>query len=270
MAMKLKFWSWTVVAGLLLLTGCPEPTRPDLSTDFAPQMKLLDDADLDVDEMLDEYCRLFYGPAAGPMKQFFSLLEERYCDPDNWKLAPGQTSVDWDVICPPSVLARFGSFIEQATALAAEDPYRTRVRLMNEAIYGVMRQNCLRHAGLAESGVTKLSVPFLDDPGDGLTRAEGKHVESFVTMGGNPTGTNWSFLSHTFLKVLSVPAEKYWMLDFVVPLTHLTGGEPVKSGAVWGFNICRNRLGGPDRYTAWCPTVRGFHVPNAFGSLTFQ
>ena len=67
------------------------------------QAQLLCDASVDVDVLRQEYCKLFYGPAAEPMHEFYMLMEQRFTDPENWKLGPEDTDAHWDRVCPPSV-----------------------------------------------------------------------------------------------------------------------------------------------------------------------
>ncbi|HOL67800.1 MAG TPA: DUF4838 domain-containing protein, partial [bacterium] len=113
------------------------------------QLQLMNDASLSVDDLLDEYCRLFYGPAASPMKEFFTLMEQRFARPENWKLNPDQTDANWDVICPPAQLTTFDTLLQQALAAAQAEPYATRVRWVKETIWSVMEKNSLKHAAIS-------------------------------------------------------------------------------------------------------------------------
>ena len=46
--------------------------------------KMMDFADFDVDRALDEFFRLYYGAAAGPMRQIHDLIERTFSDPANY------------------------------------------------------------------------------------------------------------------------------------------------------------------------------------------
>ena len=113
-------------------------------------MKMLDDPDVDIDELLAEYYRLFYGPAEEAMRTFFEKIENIYTNQDNWKplLAEGKEhlhempEVSWEVMCPPMVLAEFGEIIAEAyEAVDKRQPYLDRVRLMDNSIYQFMKQS---------------------------------------------------------------------------------------------------------------------------------
>ena len=46
--------------------------------------RVWDDPDLDVDALIDEFFRLYFGAARDPMKRFYQRLEEIACDPANY------------------------------------------------------------------------------------------------------------------------------------------------------------------------------------------
>jgi len=47
-------------------------------------MKMMDQADFDVDRALDEFFTLYYGAAARPMRQIYDLIEQTYSNPANY------------------------------------------------------------------------------------------------------------------------------------------------------------------------------------------
>jgi len=72
----------------------------------------------DIEAMLDEFFRLFYGPAEGPMRNFYMALEtsgspDRYWSGDEFNL-PG--------IYPAELRANCRVWLEEAKALAQDDP----------------------------------------------------------------------------------------------------------------------------------------------------
>ena len=177
--------------GLFNELSCTEGVLPNLAQDHLNlyvQLRLLDDVSLDVDTLLDEYCRLFYGRAHEPMKAFFVRMEERFANPDNWQLQGEETDANWDRICPPSELREFEDLIDRASGLAGQEPYSTRVRLIKEAVLGPMQKYCLRHFVFMKSAKRSLSVPFTKD-GQGLTQAEGNHAARFYSIGGDTVQT---------------------------------------------------------------------------------
>jgi hypothetical protein len=152
------------------------------------QLQLLNDSSLNVDEMLDEYCKLFYGPAYEPMKSFFMKMEERFSNPDNWKLNESQTDANWDVICPVTELRKFEELINKASLMAVEKPYSTRVRLIKEAVYRMMEKNCMKHFIIMKSAKRVLSVPYVKSE-ENLLKGGENHVEKFFSINGDPTET---------------------------------------------------------------------------------
>jgi len=152
------------------------------------QLKLLDDAYLNVDEIFDEYCKLFYGPAYEPMKQFFMKIEERYTNPDNWKLREEDTDANWDRICPLSELKKFEELINKATLLAKEEPYSTRVKLIKEAVYGMMEKNCYKHFVLMKSTNRKLFIPYVENKEE-MLKGKKNHIDKFLAINGENTDT---------------------------------------------------------------------------------
>ena len=106
-------------------------------------LRLADDIDQDVEKILEEYYSLFWGPAAEPMRTFFERMEKIYTlkEPYTDLIEPG-TRVDakicWTRLCPPNRLKGFGNLIKRAKELAKEEPYKSRVELIDNAVYQMM------------------------------------------------------------------------------------------------------------------------------------
>ena len=87
--------------------------------------RLLWDADTDVDALVDEFCTLFYGPAAKSMRAYYDLLEATA------EKGPPQYHMNSDIIATfsPQVLEQLEGLIKQAqTAVEGKDAlYRKRV-----------------------------------------------------------------------------------------------------------------------------------------------
>lgn len=150
------------------------------------QLRLLDDDAQDVDKMLAEYCRLFYGPAEKPMKAFYTLLEQRFSNPENWKLAPDQLSADWESVCRASDLLQFEKHIQEAVALAIEEPYATRVRLIKEAVYGEMHKHFYNHFFMKHKISRSLTAPRIQNESE---IGKGFRVEKFHSVLGQEINT---------------------------------------------------------------------------------
>jgi len=106
-------------------------------------LRLADDINQNVDEILDEYYHTFYGPAAKPMKAFFEMIENIYTlkGPYAGLVKPGtklDAAVSWTKLCPPKRLKEFGAFIAEAKKLTTQEPYKSRVELVDKAVYQFM------------------------------------------------------------------------------------------------------------------------------------
>ena len=133
----------------------------DLLNHYVTWKYLCDDSQ-DIDALLDEHYRLFYGPAAQPMKTFFQKTEAAWHLPLK---AKGKTDANrryWEIMCPPKALKEYSELMKKASALAAAEPFASRVRLMNEAVYKRMEKNCLAHAARFK-GRVRMSCPVLAD-----------------------------------------------------------------------------------------------------------
>ncbi|MFH0930993.1 MAG: DUF4838 domain-containing protein [Candidatus Zixiibacteriota bacterium] len=187
-AEDIRFLKENECRGIFNELSCYEGYLPNIAQDHLNlyvQLQLLNDATSDVDEILDEYCRLFYGPACEPMKKFFVKMEERFSNKENWKLEGDQIDANWDKICPLSELKKFKELINSASLLAEDEPYRTRVRLFKEAVYGMMEKNCIKHFVFMKSAKRRLIVPFLRDEKN-LLKTDSNHVGNFYSLGGDP------------------------------------------------------------------------------------
>lgn len=108
--------------------------------------RIWDDPSLDVDGLIDEFFRLYFGPAGDPMKQFYLLLETTACDPANypspyhrrdgidWKKAA------WETLGTRERMDRFGGLMEEAGRRASNDTERQRVALWRTALWQWMRE----------------------------------------------------------------------------------------------------------------------------------
>ncbi len=96
------------------------------------QARLYWEPDLDLDTLLEEYYRLFYGPAAGEMREFFEYAEEVWMRP-----APRQTVLMGEDGVPkregflqPADVPRYFEILERARNKTGDDPYRQRIDLI--------------------------------------------------------------------------------------------------------------------------------------------
>jgi hypothetical protein len=109
-------------------------------------LKLLDTMERPVEELLDEYYRLFYGLAAEPMRKFFTQIKDTYMNENYYKSGHLDDKQSWTVYCPPERLEEFGGLIEQAKQRVRDKhPYEERVELMDNAIFQFMKTSSERY-----------------------------------------------------------------------------------------------------------------------------
>jgi len=108
--------------------------------------KVWDDPNVNVDALIDEFFRLYFGSAAEPMKRFYLRLEEIACDQANYP-APyyRRDGIDWKKVAwerlgTPERMEELAALIAQAEKLAVIDPEKQRVALWRKAFWDWMCQ----------------------------------------------------------------------------------------------------------------------------------
>jgi len=109
-------------------------------------VKVWDDPGVDVDGLIDEFFRLYFGAAGDPMEKFYLRLEAIACDPANYP--PPYTRANgidwrkaaWERLGTPERMEELGAFISQAEKLAETETEKRRVGLWRNAIWEWMRQ----------------------------------------------------------------------------------------------------------------------------------
>ena len=158
------------------------------------RFKLWDDTRRDVGDLLDDHYRLFYGPAATPVKAFFERVEERVTDTglrerDTFSdLATNKQMADFEYLFPPEIMAELRTYADHATALAPAEPYKTRVGWVRDgflapqeqALARYLRQRAMTAAQRPRDGVCYrvASPPVID--GDGADPAWAKLPPHFL------------------------------------------------------------------------------------------
>ena len=125
--------------------------------------KLLSDGSEDVEKLLDEFYPLFFGPAAAPMKEFFTLLESRWLAAEVVASKLADDRKYWEVMCTTEVLDKLQQCIERAQQATPEEPYRTRVAMMDRAIFRFMRRHFAEHRQLYTAR-RRISCPVASKP----------------------------------------------------------------------------------------------------------
>ncbi len=107
--------------------------------------KALWDPDLPVKPLLDEFYRLYFGPAEEPMKAFYEKLESVWAS-GKWgrNLAYGRISREerrregwrrnnpWEVLFTPEILLELAGYLQKAKELAGKSPYKERLEMVGK------------------------------------------------------------------------------------------------------------------------------------------
>ncbi|MBP5300652.1 MAG: DUF4838 domain-containing protein [Victivallales bacterium] len=101
--------------------------------------RLLWDSSLDVDALIDDYCEKYFGPAAAPMKCYWTRAEELWCNMDVKKRGPADNLNG--TLYTPEVLRELAGYLEQAAALAPVDSdYAKRVQEIQKVFLPYMNR----------------------------------------------------------------------------------------------------------------------------------
>jgi hypothetical protein len=108
--------------------------------------KVWDNPDVNVDAMMDEFFRLYFGAAGEPMKQFYTRLEQTACDLANYpppyhrRDGINWKTVAWERLGTTERMSELGGMISKAERLAQSKAEKQRVALWRDAIWEWMRQ----------------------------------------------------------------------------------------------------------------------------------
>ncbi|MBE7503094.1 MAG: DUF4838 domain-containing protein [Verrucomicrobiales bacterium] len=111
--------------------------------DWYATLKLYDDASQDVEALLDEFFRLYFGAASRPMQAFYSLIEATYSNPAHWDQNGGhhQTeAVAWETLGTEAIMAQLAELIREAGELAGTPEEQQRVALWKTGVWDYMVQ----------------------------------------------------------------------------------------------------------------------------------
>lgn len=149
------------------------------------RFKVWDDTSRDVNKLLTDHYKLFYGPAAKPIQQFFDRIENRLTDmslrgPKTFNdLSTSRQVADWEYLFPAEVMKELRGYADEATRLATAEPFKTRVTWVREgflvpqehAFARYIAQKTLRPAQKPRQAVCYrlASAPAID--GDGSDEA---------------------------------------------------------------------------------------------------
>lgn len=163
----------------------PNPLMDQLNTYLF--LKLADNADLDVDAMLDEFFTRYYGAAAEPMKALTLKIEEIYSNPANYpkEVRDGDRTfhqteeMAWEWLGTEARMAEFDKLMRQARNAAETDIEKQRVALFEDGVWNYMkagRQLYIQHKKNRAQAMPAARVPRCEDP----------------APDGDPTKVDWS------------------------------------------------------------------------------
>jgi hypothetical protein len=108
--------------------------------------KVWDDPQVNVDGLIDEFFKLYFGAAGEPMKQFYLTLETIACDPANYP-APylRKDGIDWKGVAWGGLgtadrMEKLGGFISAAEGLARTDLEKQHLAAWRKAIWEWMQE----------------------------------------------------------------------------------------------------------------------------------
>jgi len=105
-----------------------QPTYFRTGLNYYVRTRLMWDVNTDIDALLDDYTRNFFGPAAAPMKRFHEEIEKMLqATPDHHPYRTGY--VDWSPTYPPARVAALGKLLDQAEAKANTPEIKERIAL---------------------------------------------------------------------------------------------------------------------------------------------
>ncbi len=144
--------------------------------------RLMDNPSLDIDAMLETYFAQF-GDAAPYLRQFYEVVEQRYCDPESYPITQKGTrfgghqnvTIAWQHLGNAETMKKLENLMEKARAAAADDDLsRKRVELWDIAVWQYMK------AG-RDSYVERMEAPMPDINAPRVAKA-----------GGDPSKVDWN------------------------------------------------------------------------------
>jgi hypothetical protein len=126
--------------------------------------KLMDDPDLKVDDILNEYFTGLYGKAAAPIRQFYELVEKTYCDPANYP--PGafhqRASTAWERLGTDKRMAQLEKLMKEARKTADTDSAKRNVRIFEFSVWNYMREGKRNYDLRMAAPIPTVKVPAVE------------------------------------------------------------------------------------------------------------
>ena len=116
--------------------------------DYYLTMKMYDQPELDVDELLDEFFSNYFGSAAEPVKKFYIRIEEIFNDTSNYpeevalhdKQFHQTEEIAWKYLGTKERMEELGKLIEQAKTMTVTDTEKARLATWEIGVWQYMVQ----------------------------------------------------------------------------------------------------------------------------------
>jgi hypothetical protein len=143
-------------------------------------MKLMWNADADVEKILDEYHASFFGPAAKTVREFHDEMEKTY-------LRAGWESYDewnfqrcWGELYPPAFVDRMMTLLRRAAEEAkGQEPYASRTKKLPEGYLPFERNSFLFRTPGAQLNTPVLKVPKTEGTPDAAAWKRAAEIGNF-------------------------------------------------------------------------------------------
>jgi len=136
--------------------------------------RLMDDPTLNMDTLLDEYFTRLYGPAAQPLRTFYSVVEQAYGDPANYPEEIAACKIEghhhqteevaWGYLGNAKRMETLGRLMDEAKAAAQTAEQQRRVALFEKGTWDYMTAGRKRYVEHVKAryggGASMLRVPF--------------------------------------------------------------------------------------------------------------
>jgi hypothetical protein len=120
--------------------------------------RLMDNPNLNINKLLNDYFTGLYGSAAEPMKKLYLYIEKIYTNPVNYPSNAGmQTAqIAWGDLGTKSRMEKMDKFLKEAERMAKTKKDKTNILLFKESIWSYMK------AGFAQyQEILKSSIPVI-------------------------------------------------------------------------------------------------------------
>lgn len=150
----------------------------DVENYVAAQM--MDNPDLDVDVLLDDFFNLQYGKAGPALRKFYEAVEATYSNPNNYPdpVRTGEVGIHqnraiaWKWLGTPERMAKFAEYIAEADAAPCTSLQRRRVEIFKLSYWDYMQAGLRETLAREALPIPKLTIPRVAPAGGDATQAE--------------------------------------------------------------------------------------------------